>query len=63
MLNIAFNNFLIKNNQSYKLQKTLTSSYLNNVFERLVDQDWQHKNRKLGHNTLAQKSPAINIPA
>lgn len=44
---MAYNNFLIEqNNQSYKLQKILTSVYFDDVLENLPKQDWKHKDIK-----------------
>lgn len=38
---MAYNNFLNKNNQSYKLQKTLGNDHFDYISEKLLEQGWQ----------------------
>ncbi len=44
-----------ENDQLYKLQKTSASVYFDDIFEKSLEQDWQHKMNKHRQSIFAQK--------
>lgn len=58
---MTYDNFSTKNDQSNKLQKTLTNVFFNNVSKKSIEKNWQYEDTKHKCNLLAQKSEYNNV--